>query len=171
MTNLTPDAIYDAYYSMLYVFVVKLIVDKEEAKDIVLKTFMKLFDRLEKFENSSDIKGFLFTTCKHAALNYLRGLKRDNKRHIEYATEIAWLSDTEQAQIQGYVWKGLYKHLAALPRKSGEVIRLLFFEKLSNQEAADQLKVSVATVKSQRRYALDLLKEYVDLQQLNQLYD
>ena len=59
------NAIFDQFYRPLVYFAMRIIKDKEEAEDIVVSTFSKLWERKENLENLPKVKGFLYLTASY----------------------------------------------------------------------------------------------------------
>ncbi|HEX9512290.1 MAG TPA: sigma-70 family RNA polymerase sigma factor [Puia sp.] len=154
-------AVYNEYYSRIYVFAVKLILDKEEAKDLTIDTFRKLFTKNKDFDNLPNMKAFLYITVRNTCLNYLRYLRQQSKQQKELLLDLENDRKLENKPIEGQVIQALYKALERLPPKSGRIVQMIYLEGLKYEEVGKLLNISLATVKSQRKYALDLLKEYL----------
>lgn len=154
-------AVYNEYYSRIYVFAVKLILNKEEAKDLTLDTFSKLFKKNLDFDNLPNMKAFLYITVRNACFNYLRYLKQQTKQQKVLLEDLENTQKQENKPIEGHVIHHLYKALEKLPPKSGKIVQMIYLEGLKYEEVARLLNISITTVKSQRKYALDLLREYL----------
>ena len=64
----------------------------------------------------------------------------------------------EAAVLKAEVWGEVYRAIASLPEGCRNVFKLSYLEGLKNQEIADELKISINTVKTQKARALELLK-------------
>jgi len=69
------------------------------------------------------------------------------------------LTTTDNFIIEEEVHATLYHALASLPPKSRRVFELSCLEGLKYSEIADEMGISLNTVKSQRARAIELLKE------------
>jgi RNA polymerase sigma-70 factor (ECF subfamily) len=151
--------IYDQYFSRIYVSAIKIIVNQEEAKDITLETFNKLFGKYRDFDNLPEIRSFLYLTARNACFNYLKKLRRITEKQQQF---IATYNDKEELandQIEGELLHAVYKAIEKLPSESRKVIELMYLRGMKYKEIAEQLQISIETVKSQRKYALDKLRE------------
>ena len=72
-------SIFNTYYASLCFFAERMILDKQEAEDIVEETFVKLWRLHANFETMQNIKAFLYITTKNACLNYIKQSDRTNK--------------------------------------------------------------------------------------------
>ena len=66
------NAYYDKYFTVLTRFVDGIVHDQLVAEDIVEETFIKLYRAQEKKKDAKHIKGFLFATVWHAALDHVK---------------------------------------------------------------------------------------------------
>ena len=66
--------------------------------------------------------------------------------------------DLEKAQLEGEMLDALYISLAQLPRECRNVLQMLYMQGMKYREVAETLHISIETVKSQRKYALNKLR-------------
>lgn len=150
--------IYDVYFNRMFVFAVKLIEAKDESEDIVLNSFTKLFQMHQRFESLPNIVAFLYVTVRNTCLNHLRHTQLVESKKKEWAkTHLETDTWLEINQVEGEMLKAIYKAVEELPKGSRSVIKL-YLEGLSTLEIADRLHISVPTVRSQKRHAIQLLK-------------
>lgn len=150
--------IYDVYFNRMFVFAVKLIEAKDESEDIVLDSFTKLFQMHQRFESLPNIVAFLYVTVRNTCLNHLRHTQLMESKKKEWAkTHLETDTWLEINQVEGEMLKAIYKAVEELPKGSRSVIKL-YLEGLSTLEIADRLDISVPTVRSQKRHAIQLLK-------------
>jgi RNA polymerase sigma-70 factor (ECF subfamily) len=154
------DVLFDMFFPALCYFANKLIDDRQEAEDIVLDTFQKLWARREHFETMPNIKAFLYITVRNTCLNYIRHKETQRKRTREMLKLLPepLEEDAEQHRIRAEVLQNIYSAIEKLPRKCREVFELSYFEGMKAQEIAEQLQISESTVRNQKVRALQLLK-------------
>lgn len=132
-------------------------VDEAAARDVVQDAFVKLWERREQFFNFNAIKTFLYLTIKNACLNIAKHDKVVDK-YQQGLTEPIEEMDVLHRMIEAEVIDEVYMALQQLPQGCRNVIFLSYFEGMSNQEVADELNVSINTVKTQKVRALKLLR-------------
>jgi RNA polymerase sigma-70 factor (ECF subfamily) len=151
--------IFDLFYMPLCFFAEKLIVNKEEAEEIVGDTFMKLWERRPDFESLSKIKAFLYITTKHSCLNYIKQSDRFTQKYSEFVYLHAENEDhILNCIIKTEVLHQLYLAIQGLPSQCSKIAYMSFVEGMRNQEIADKLQLSINTVKNQKGRAIELLK-------------
>jgi RNA polymerase sigma-70 factor (ECF subfamily) len=153
--------LYNQYFSRIYFSVIKIITNREEAKDITVGSFNKLFQKNADFNNLPDIRSFLYISARNACFNYIRQLRRITEKQQAF---IATYPDAEEAvndEIEGELVHALYQALEQLPSESRKVIELMYLHGLKYKEVAARLHISVETVKSQRKYAISKLRAHL----------
>jgi RNA polymerase sigma-70 factor (family 1) len=152
--------LYLVYHDAIFVFASRIVRNTEEADDITSDTFNKLWDQRKDFKNLSNIRAFLYLTCRNACFDYLRSLQSHKTSH----KEILYLS--KEGEMPGdpgvdetEVWKEIYQQVEKLPPRCGQVFRLIFFDGKKTREVAVQLGVTLATVQTHKSIAIKKLRD------------
>jgi len=149
----------DHFYKALYNFTQKLTNDHEEAKDITLHAFQKLFERCKSFETEINIKAFLYITARNRSLDYLQFQKRQQDLQKQLARD---MSNDILLQYEYDIMDELVDRLNAaienLPSENRKIFKLLYYEQMTPAEIAAQLRISVTTVYTQRARAISALR-------------
>lgn len=77
------NVIYKEYSYLVYYIALKIIKDKEVAKDITNETFLRFFDKKNQIKSIKNVKYYLTTTSKNLAINYLNSQKRSESLEEE----------------------------------------------------------------------------------------
>lgn len=148
------------YYRPLCFFADQLIDDMPEAEDIVKECFVKLWYKHKDFDSAQNIKAFLYISTRNSCLNFLRHLQvRDASRR-----EMIYLESGREEEvvinhlIRTELLTRIYTEIELMPEKRREVFKLAYLEGLKNSEIADQLDISVFTVKEHKGKALQQLR-------------
>lgn len=149
--------IFDMFNNRLCFFADGILHDPSEAEDIVQDAFVKLWDRRWHFRDYQAIKAFLYLSIKNACRNYLKHAKVIEKYLAAQPAEVDEDSMMRKI-IEAEVLEEVYQALQMLPEGCRKVVNLSYFQGLSNQEVADQLHISVNTVKTQKLRALRTLR-------------
>jgi RNA polymerase sigma-70 factor (ECF subfamily) len=118
----------DIYSDGLYRYAFSMMKDEEDASDVVQDCFEKIWKR--RSEISFDkAKSYLFTTCHHTIMDYLKRKKRINLHEIE---------DNRQVFNNHYENKNLkeiiFSFLEQLPDNQKSVLLLRDYEGYSYEE-------------------------------------
>jgi RNA polymerase sigma-70 factor, ECF subfamily len=68
-------AIYERHYHDVYQFLLYFAGSQNDAEDLTQEVFLRVIRSLERFEERSDVKTWLFAIAKHTAMNYYRKRK------------------------------------------------------------------------------------------------
>lgn len=148
------------YYPGLVTFASQIVLDQDEAEEIVQEFFVKLWAARSEIKKSDTLKSYFFTSVKNRALNVLKREKISEK----VREELREMTDNDQVyQPDLFVESELQSRIKAafekLPARTNEVFKLSRFKGLSNDEIASQLNISKRTVETHTSNALKILRE------------
>jgi len=151
--------VFNAYYEPLLYFTHKLTNSRQEAEDITLRVFAKLFNRYALFESEQNIRAFLYIAARNECLNYLKTLKSIGEGNRQWAMRLQddTLLEYEYA-IKLELLRAIYNEVEKLPLECRKIFRMLYLEDLSPGEVADRLKIAVSTVYVQKSRAINILR-------------
>ncbi|QNF35656.1 RNA polymerase sigma-70 factor [Adhaeribacter swui] len=155
------ETVFNAHFRKLVYFSFQIVANKETAEDIVQEIFLKYYKNQEG-ENAhaaiNNLLPYLYSSVKNASLNALR----HHKVEAKYLEQVA-VSEVDEDYIATSITRAeviaeLHLALEALPEGCKKISYLSFIEEKKNQEIAQELGISVATVKSQKQRSLQLLR-------------
>ena len=151
-------ALYDAHFDSLYLFGMKYIPIKDVVEDIVQEAFIKVWERREDFFDEPSLKAFLYKSIRNTCLNNIQHNKVEEK-FINYQKIIsdgeAFFSDSVIEEELNLI---ISNTLNELPEASRDIY-ILYLNALKNNEIAEDLGISVNTVKTQKQRATKFLKQ------------
>lgn len=151
--------IYDEYHKPLYAIALKYLKSESLANDAVHDVFVKLWDYRTKLDANQSLKGFLFTSIKNHVLNMIRDRKRISDKNKNYARlrSMSENKTTDQLTLQNY--RKVFAHcLTKLSKGKRKIFKLKMNKGISNKQIAEQLDISINTVKSQYYKASKFIK-------------
>ena len=157
--TLTPEQLFRKLYPRLCDFANYLLKDKELAEDMAQDAFIVYLEQREKIsDNFNAVKSFLYTAVKNACLNKIRHHNvvdlYNKKNPLDIYTDPKLLEGIIHAEVIAEI----HEKINSLPQGCAMVIRYGYLEGLSNSEIAKEMNISINTVKSQKKRALDLMK-------------
>ncbi|HPF50504.1 MAG TPA: RNA polymerase sigma-70 factor [Draconibacterium sp.] len=148
------------YYPGLVVFASNIVVNKDEAEEIVQDFFVRLWENRSTIKVGGTIKSYLFTSVKNRSINYLKSnqvkqhvvdeLKKQMETEMRYNPDI--YVDTELQQRLKIAFE-------KLPPRTAEIFTLSRFKGFTNDEIANDLGLSKRTVETQVSNALKILRK------------
>lgn len=133
-------------------YALRLVDDAVIAEDMVQDAFMKAWIYIEKGGEIDNFTAFMYRTLRNVCLSYLRD-KRDMLGE-EYIPDVEE-DDIDTSFRDAKIWKAI----DSLPEKCREIFLMSKRDGLSNEEIADELSISVKTVKNQMTKAFSRLRE------------
>lgn len=154
--------IYDMYAAKLYAFCMKYCKSAEDAEEIVEDTFVRLWEYKEKIRQENSVNSLLFITARRLVINRYR--KRvDSPTYSIYLENIdehinSNIHTDQMVEFDEFLNR-LHKEINKLPKTQQKIITLSKLEGKKNQEIAQQLNLSIQTVKNQLSLAVKALKK------------
>lgn len=151
---------FNQYNRLLYALAYRFLKSGEEAEDAVQFTFMKLWEERKRLDFRSGVRSLLYTIMKNHILNELR------HRNLVYEKNYLLALEADEADdgfLKAYEERNLREHLIAainkLPSQKSMICMMKLKRGLTNQEIADRMHITVATVKSHYTQAVKMLRQ------------
>ena len=151
--------VFDTFYHKLCHFVNRLVDNKEETEDIVLPSFLKLFENCSLLETEATIQAFLYATARNKSIDFLRYNKRQKEKQQAFID--AMKDDTlfeYEYEIKDKLMEMVRAAIEELPEECKRIFKMLVYDELSPGEVAEILQISVSTVYNQKSLALKALR-------------
>ena len=159
--------IYDQYHSLIYYYTLKFLQEETMAEEATADVFITLWKKRIIIDPNLPIQAFLYKIAKDTAYNYLKKIAADARLKQQYLEnypiielkngEVLFLEKEQLAQVE--------KIIETLPPKRLAIFKLRYYEGLDNNKIAQQLGISINTVKVHLAKARLYLKEQLPLQQ------
>ncbi|EFK59770.1 RNA polymerase sigma-70 factor [Sphingobacterium spiritivorum] len=141
---------YLEYKDKVYRYALIHLREESQALDIVQEVFSKIWIRFEELDKNQNIKAYLYTVARNTVFDELRKIKI---KHNYANTEGQRLPAVDNSNAEHIAFKDLEKvyqqAILQLPSERQRIYLLSKIEYLSNAEIADQLGISVNTVRDQ----------------------
>lgn len=140
------DRIYDIYAGRLYAFSLEFCKTKADAEDIVQDVFIKLWIHRSHIRNTDSVKSLLFAMARNALIKSWKAKMELRFGSYSEAGSMASedISEQEYLELETLV-NGYIDRLTPTQR---EVVRMSRFEHKCHREIAENLGLSVQTVKN-----------------------
>ncbi len=157
--NVAFRTVFERFYTRLCVFANRYVNDRDASKDIVNDVFIKFWKAPKQFQHIDHVLASLYLATKHTALNHRQAVIRSMKRNFVYQVEMGDEDTFYLAEITGTeMLNELYEAISKLPEKARRIIRETYLEGKSNQEVADEMGISLQTLRNQKSRALAILR-------------
>lgn len=152
----------NTYGQRLYWHIRKMVLDHEDADDVLQNTFIKVFKNIDSFKADSKLYTWLYRIATNEAINFLNKKSRRSMVSNEEAQERALQKLEADVYFEGdAIQLALQKAIASLPDKQRLVFNMKYFDDLTYQELSEILDVSVGGLKSSYHLAVQKIKTYL----------
>ena len=151
--------LYREYYKSLVTYAMHLVDDMPCAEDIVEELFVHIYDTRLPFASFQALRNYLYSSVYHRCIDNMRHNKtvnlfaQETARHGE-----AMIDDDETASFREEFYRRLFKVIDAMPPRQRAVF-VAAMDGKSNKEIAEELGISVDTVKTQKKRGMKTLRE------------
>src|SRR5690606_2512482 len=147
------------YYKLCCVNAYFYLKDEDEAKEVVQAFFVDLLENRGYMRLEGDIKGYLYRSIKNRSLNRIRTVEREAKRTERLIRDELSLGSTEEQKGKEKMYDKLQDAFSLLSMQRKEALKLVYVKEKRYQEAADQMGISINSLKTHLKIGLKKLRE------------
>lgn len=153
------------YQHRLYRYLLRIVCDSGAAEDLFQQTWLRVLQRIQKYDPQRSFEGWLFSVAHNIAIDYVR---RRRPQSLEALTASgAMQSDLARSADTGALDQLLSREradrmlelVASLPVLFREIITLRFEEEMKLEEIAATLALPIGTVKTRLHRAMKALRQ------------
>jgi len=151
------------YKERLYWHIRKLVLDHDDAHDVVQNTFIKIHLNIDKFRENSSLFTWMYRIATNESLNFINSKAAKmgllNQEWIEAKADGLMADsyfDGDQAALK------LQKMVARLPEKQRIVFNMKYFDNMNYQDISEVLDTSVEALKASYHHAVKKIKAELD---------
>ncbi|MEM6963992.1 MAG: RNA polymerase sigma factor [Bacteroidota bacterium] len=146
----------------------RYIKDEHEAKDYTQECFVRVFQKLEKYDaQKGAFEGWLYRVCTNCILQLMRKSKTDIP--TIYPEQLPENENVEEL-VEMLSREQIIESIRELPVGYRKVFNLFFFEGWSHKEIATELEIKEKTSQSQLTRAKRMLRKILQ-KKINRTYE
>lgn len=155
------ESVFREHYNSLSNYAFSILRKREDAEDVVQDVFIKVWQNTPQVIETSQIRFYLITAVKNGCISFLR--KQGRKVHVQpedvhlHTLPAEPVPEKKKEQDIRVV---VSEALTLLPPQCAVVFKMSRFGKLTYQQIATELNISVKTVENQVGKALRIMREY-----------
>jgi RNA polymerase sigma-70 factor (ECF subfamily) len=150
------------YQERLYWHIRRLVVDHEDANDVLQNVFIKVWKNLEGFREDAQLFTWLYKIATNECLTFLEQQKR--KSAVSLSDVETGLSNKLRADNQfdanKLEWK-LQRAILSLPEKQRVVFNLRYYDEMPYEEMSRILETSEGALKASYHHAVKKIEEFI----------
>lgn len=151
------------YQERIYWHIRKLVINHDDTDDVVQNTFLKVWNGLEDFRESSQFYTWLYRIATNEALTFLNQKKRkfflpivDYERQLSSSLEADEHFNGDELQLK------LQKAILSLPEKQRVVFNLKYYDEMKYEDMAEVLETSVGALKASYHHAVKKIEKFLE---------
>ena len=149
--------LFKTYYHQLFLYANSVLKNENDSQDIAQEVFIKFWitESYKRIFSETHLKKYLIRSVKNACIDKLKSTNNffdlDVTLFNNYENEVKKVNENLILKVR--------KEIAELSPQTKEILNCVFFNKMKYQEAADELEISINTVKTLLRKGLAKLRE------------
>lgn len=148
------------YSQKVYWQVRRIVINHDDADDVVQNTFIKVWEKLHTFKGESQLYTWLYRVASNEALAFLQKKKVNLNISIEELSETLGNQLTSDSYFNGTKAQLLLQQaILTLPEKQRQVFNLKYFDELKYEDMSQILDTSVGALKASYHHAVKKIEE------------
>lgn len=155
-------AILKKYQEKLYWHIRRMVIDHDDANDVLQNMFIKVWKGLQNFREDSQLYTWLYRIATNECLTFLEQKKKRNSvslSDIENGLENKIKADTN-FDANRLEWK-LQLGIQQLPEKQRIVFNLRYYDEMPYEEMSRVLDTSEGALKASYHHAAKKIEEFI----------
>jgi RNA polymerase sigma-70 factor (ECF subfamily) len=152
------------YKERLYWHIRKIVLNHDDADDVLQNTFIKVWNGLDSFRAESGLFTWLYRIATNESITFLNQKKRKITASLTDENEYLVNNLESDTYFDGDRWQMLLqKAIAGLPEKQRIVFNMKYFDEIKYEDMSEILETSVGALKASYHHAVKKVEEYVKL--------
>src|SRR5438552_7697797 len=148
------------YQQRLYWHIRKIVIDHEDANDVIQNTFIKVWKSLDGFRKDSQLYTWLYRIATNESITFLNQKKKkfliplgdvEHELSSHLTNDVYFSGDRIQLKLQQAVLK--------LPRQQRIIFNMKYFDGLKYEEIAVILNLTVGALKASYHHAVKKIEK------------
>jgi RNA polymerase sigma factor (sigma-70 family) len=146
----------------LYWHVRRIVIDHDDANDVIQNTFIKVWKSLDNFRADSQLYTWLYRIATNEAITFLNqkkkrfafsldGVEHELSNHL--TNDVYFSGDKIQMKLQQAVLK--------LPTQQRLIFNMKYFDGMKYEEISEVLNLSVGGLKASYHHAVKKIEKYI----------
>ncbi len=149
------------YQKPLYHHIRNIVLNHDDADDVLQNTFIKVFNYLKDFKGDAKLFSWMYRIATNEAITFInQKAKRNGMTSEALQSKIVENLHSDSFFDGDAIQIKLQKAIHLLPEKQQLVFKMKYFEELKYEEIAEILGTSVGALKASYHHAVKKIEEY-----------
>ncbi|MCW5517054.1 RNA polymerase sigma factor [Muriicola sp. Z0-33] len=160
------EVLINTYKERLYWHIRRIVLNHDDADDVLQNTFIKVFRNIEGFKGDSKLYSWMYRIGTNEALSFLKAKTRKLGVSNEEMQERMVNNLEADVYFEGdEIQLKLQKAIAILPEKQKLVFNMKYFDELKYEEISEILETSVGGLKASYHLAVKKIEHFLKEEQ------
>ena len=149
------------YSSQLYWQIRRMVIDHDDANDVLQNTFMKAWTNIDNFRGDAKLSTWLYKIAINESITFIN--KRKAQAQVSLDDDDSFLASTlesdpwfdgDSAQVK------LQQAIASLPQKQRLVFNMRYYDEMKYEDMSEILGTSVGALKASYHHAIKKIEAF-----------
>lgn len=152
----------NTYKERLYWHIRRIVLNHDDADDVLQNTFIKVFRNIDGFKGESKLFSWMYRIATNESLTFLKQKsKKLGLNDMEYQERLVENLEADVYFEGDEIQLQLQKAIATLPEKQKLVFNMKYFDELKYEEISEIVGTSVGGLKASYHLAVKKLETYL----------
>ncbi|WP_190809115.1 RNA polymerase sigma factor [Flagellimonas sp. S3867] len=156
------EVLVNTYKERLYWHIRRIVLNHDDADDVLQNTFIKVYRNIEGFKGDSKLYSWMYRIATNESLTFLK----QKSKKLGVSDEELKMKMVENLQSDVYfegseIQLKLQKAMATLPDKQKLVFTMKYFQEMKYDEISEVLETSVGALKASYHLAVKKIETYI----------
>src|SRR5690606_12231393 len=147
-----------SYKEQIYWHVRRIVIDHQDADDVVQNAFIKIWRNLDTFKWESKIYTWMYRIATNESLNFIEKRKRNLNESLDNA--LIHVAGSPSGFNGDEIQLKLQRAILTLPEKQRLVFNMKYFDDKKYEEMSAILDTSVGALKASYHHAVAKIKKF-----------
>ncbi len=156
------EVLVNTYKERLYWHIRRIVLDHNDADDVLQNTFIKVYRNIDGFKGESKLYSWLYRIATNESLTFLK--QKSKKAGISDEELKNRMVENLQSDVYfegGEIQLKLQRALATLPDKQKLVFTMKYFQEMKYEDISEALETSVGALKASYHLAVKKIESYL----------
>lgn len=156
------ELILEKYQKKTYWHIRRIVINHDDADDILQNTFIKIWENLSKFREDSQLYTWIYRIATNEALQFIQKKKQNfNITLDDVSYELSSHLTADNYFDGNNIELKLQQAILTLPNKQRIVFNMKYYENMKYEDMKDVLDTSVGALKASYFHAVKKIEEYI----------
>lgn len=163
--NFAFSKLVNTYQERLYWHIRRIVIDHDDADDVLQNTFIKAFKNLDRFREDSQLYTWLYRIATNESLTLLKKKKKNLFVSMDdVAHQLSGSLEADPEMSGDAIQLKLQQAILTLPTKQRAVFNMKYFDEMKYDEIAEVTGTSIGALKASYHHAVKKIEAFIKQQ-------